>query len=406
MTSSHTDVIVGIDTHADTHHVAVIDATGAKVSDAGFPATGRGYEAILAFISAHGTVRLVGVEGTHSYGAGITVRLKQAGLEVVEIIRPARQARRRGKSDPIDAYAAAAAALSRENHPQPKATDGAMEAIRYLHVARRSAVKARSAAMIQLKTLLVTAPERLRTRYRRLSDIRLVNALARCHPITEADRVARTILTAMKSLAIRHRTLGAEISELETSMKALLEEAAPALLAAKGVGIISAAQLLITAGENSDRLRSEASFAALCGTNPIPASSGKTTRHRLNRGGDRDANAALHHIALNRLACDGRTREYVERKRQDGKGTMEALRCLKRAIARETYKLITHPEPVIDYRILQPLRKELGLIQATAAAALGVSLAKVSLIENGRAHDSQFTAAYHRWLTQQQNLTS
>lgn len=396
------EVVAGIDTHSDTHHVAVIDPTGRRLGDAGFPATHAGYQAILAYLTAFGAIRLVGIEGTHSYGAGITRHLQQAGLRVVEVLRPNRQVRRmRGKSDPIDAYEAAATALAGGAHPQPKGLDGVIEALRYFFAARRSAVKARSAAQVQVKSLLVTAPEDVRRRYRHLSDSQLLLALSRLRPSVETDQLSRTVLTALKSVARRHRNLTVEIDELETELTKLLDQAAPALHRSKGIGIITAAQLLITAGENTDRLHSEAAFAALCGASPIPASSGKTTRHRLNRGGDRQANAALHHIALTRISFDPRTQAYVKRQRQAGKNTKEILRCLKRAIAREVYKLITNPSTVADYTTLRPLRQQLGLTQTQIAAALAINIAKVSLIERGLAHDNECVRTYHQWLSQQ-----
>lgn len=395
------EVVAGIDTHADTHHVAVIDRTGRRLADAGFPATFAGYQAILAYLTAFGAVRVIGIEGTHSYGAGITLHLQRAGLRVVEVLRPNRQVRRmRGKSDPIDAYEAAATALAGGDHPEPKVLDGPIEALRYLFAARRSAVKARSAAQVQVKCLLVTAPDRIRRRYREMGDSELLHALSRLRPAAEADQLSRTVLTALKSVARRQQNLTMEIDELETEMTALLDQAAPALHRSKGVGIITAAQLLITAGENSDRLHSEAAFAALCGASPIPASSGKTNRHRLNRGGDRQANSALHHIALSRISFDPRTQAYVARKRQAGKNTKEILRCLKRAIAREVYKLITNPGTVADYRTLRPLRHQLGLTQAQIATALTINPAKVSLIERGLAHDNECVRTYHQWLSQ------
>ena len=395
------EVVAGIDTHADTHHVAVIDHTGRRLGDAGFPATFAGYQAILAYLTAFGDLRLVGIEGTHSYGAGITLHLQQAGLRVVEVLRPNRQVRRmRGKSDPIDAYQAAATALAGGNHPEPKILDGQIEALRYLFAARRSAVKARSAAQVQVKCLLVTAPDRIRRRYRAMGDSELLHALSRLRPAAEADQLTRTVLTALKSVVRRHQNLTIEIDELEIELTQILDQAAPALHRSKGVGIITAAQLLITAGENSDRLHSEAAFAALCGASPIPASSGKTNRHRLNRGGDRQANAALHHIALSRISFDPRTKAYLARKRQEGKNTKEILRCLKRAIAREVYKLITNPGAVADYRALRPLRHQLGLTQAQVATALTINTAKVSLIERGLAHDNECVRTYHQWLSE------
>jgi transposase len=405
MTMIQPEVIAGIDTHADTHHVAVIDSTGRQLGDAGFPATLIGYQAIGSYIAAFGIVRHVGVEGTHSYGVGVTQHLQDAGIRVFEVIRPNRQVRRlRGKSDPIDAYVAAAAALATDDHPEPKQADGTVEAIRFVHAARRSAVKARVAARVQIKSLLVTAPEPIRARYRTMSDTTLFPALARTRPTREQNTLSRTVTRSLKSIAQRHQQLTAEITALDTELEQLVSLTNPGLQQARGIGTVTAAQLLITAGQNSDRLKSEASFAALCGASPIPASSGKTSRHRLNRGGDRNANAALHQIALARLSCDQRTRDYAARKQHEGKGTKEILRCLKRAIAREVFQLITHPVPAVDHRSLRPLRQKNGLTQAQAAAALGVSPAQISLTENGHVHDAALITTYETWL-RNHNLT-
>ncbi len=399
MTMIQPEAIAGIDTHADTHHVAVIDTTGRKLGDAGFPATLIGYQAIAAYIAAFGLVRQVGVEGTHSYGAGVTLHLTDVGIRVVEVIRPNRQVRRmRGKSDPIDAYEAAATALASNDHPEPKQADGTVEAIRFVHAARRSAVKARVAARVQIKSLLVTAPEGIRARYRNLTDTALFPALAHARPAREENTLGRTVIGSLKSLARRHQQLTVEITSLEAELEQLVVLVNPGLQQTRGIATVTAAQLLITAGENSGRLKSEASFAALCGASPIPASSGKTNRHRLNRGGDRNANSALHQIALARLSCDQRTRDYAARKQHEGKGTKEILRCLKRAIAREVFQLITHPVPAVDHRNLRPLRQEQGIIQAQAAAALGVSPAQISLAENGHIQDAAFLTTYENWL--------
>lgn len=346
MTMIQPEVIAGIDTHADTHHVAVIDTDGRSLGDAGFPATLIGYQAIAAYIAAFGLIRQVGIEGTHSYGAGVTVHLQSAGIRVVEVIRPNRQVRRmRGKSDPIDAYEAAKAVLAGPDHPEPKQLDGVVEALRYVHAARRSAIKARAATRVQIKSLLVTAPEQIRARYRAHTDKRLIPALARTRPVLEENLLSRTVLSSLKSLARRYQHLSAEAAALDTELEQLVAQANPALQQVKGIGTVTAAQLLITAGENADRLKSEASFAALCGTNPIPASSGKTTRHRLNRGGDRQANRALYTIVLTRMCHDPRTRSYVERRTAEGLSKREIIRCLKRYVAREIYKLLCRPEP-------------------------------------------------------------
>lgn len=391
------EVYAGVDTHADTHHAAVIDQNGRHLGDTQFPTTPAGYDALTAFILAFGTLVRVGIEGTGSYGAGLTRHLATLGHVVVEVIRPNRQIRRlRGKSDPIDAYAAATTALAQLDHPTPKTADGNVEAIRYLFTARRSAIKARTTAQVQIKSLLVTAPEVLRERFRKVSDAQLISGVS---TLTRSEYSAYTVIViALRSLARRHEYLTAEITGFDTELAALTAGTNPALVAAKGVGTVTAAQLLITAGDNPDRLRSEAAFAALCGASPIPASSGKTIRHRLNRGGDRQANAALHRIVLVRMNCDSRTRDYVDRKRSEGRGNKEIMRCLKRAIAREVFTLLTKPVEVPRFDDLRPFRRTLGITLVVAAGYLGVWPAQLSRIERGLARDDDLVQGYREWL--------
>lgn len=399
MTTIDREVVAGIDTHADTHHAAVIDTTGRKLGDAQFPTTTAGYAALVAFLISFGVILRVGIEGTGSYGAGLARYLRGQSITIVEVIRPNRQIRRmRGKSDPIDAYAAAATAFAEHDLPVPKSADGRVEAIRQLLVARRSAVKARTAAQVQIKTLLVTAPEPLRQKYRSVSDKDLIRGLSRARSNT-TDPVNDATSHALRSLARRHQHLTDEITDLESILAGLVTEQNPGLAAAKGIGPVTAAQLLVTAGDNPQRLRSEASFAALCGVSPIPASSGKTTRHRLNTGGDRQANAALHRIALVRMSCEQRTRDYVARKRAQGHTTKEIIRCLKRAIAREIFTLLTNPVEVPQIDDLRPLRHARGISLETAAGHFGVWPTKLSRIERGLSRDDELTTAYRQWLT-------
>lgn len=393
------DVIGGVDTHSDTHHAAVIDTNGRHLGDAKFPTTPAGYAALAAFLIAHGTVIRVGVEGTGSYGAALTRHLREAGLEVVEVIRPNRQLRRmRGKSDPIDAYAAATTALAADEHPAPKTTTGTTEALRYLMVARRSAVKARTAAQVQIKSLLVTAPSHIRERFRRTSDKALIEGLARMRP-DKTDDVLGPIVLALKMLARRHQQHTEQITELDSALAPLVTQTNPALAAAKGIGPVTAAQLLITAGENPDRLRSEATFAALTGVSPIPASSGKTNRHRLNRGGDRQANAAIHRVALVRMSYEPRTRAYIDKKRAEGMTTKSAIRSLKRAIAREIFTLLTNPSEIPTIDDLRPLREARGITLTTAAKHFNVWPTTISTIERGQRRDDNFATIYRNWLT-------
>lgn len=340
MTDQHLEVIAGVDTHGQTHHAAVIDPLGRHLADRQFPATGAGYRQLLSWLGSHGAVAAVGVEGTGAYGAELARVLARAGLRVVEVDRPDRKMRRmRGKSDPIDAYAAATAVTSGRATGSPKTRDGIVEAIRALRVPRRSAVKARTQAINQARQLLVTAPEALRAQLRGLSAAQLAPACARLRPGNLADPIGAT-KAALRRLGRRILALGEEIADLDAELKALTAQAAPTLIDRMGVGPDVAGQLLATAGDNPDRLRSEAAFAHLCGVAPIPASSGRRDRHRLNRGGDRAANHALHTIALSRMRWDARTRTYVERRTEQGLSKKDIMRCLKRHIAREIYRAL------------------------------------------------------------------
>jgi transposase len=390
-------VIGGIDTHADTIHVAVIDEQGRPVGDAEFATTPAGYRAALAFLVGHGRLEVVGIEGTSSYGTGITRAAQAAGIEVREVTRPDRQVRRRqGKSDPLDAYEAARAVLAGRAQAQPK-TD-LIDPLRALFNARRSAVKARQAAQVQIRQQLITAPAPLREKYRGLSIVKLVKALATCRPGVHEEPAARAVLVALKALANRHRYLADQIDALEHELAELIDDIAPHLLQARGVGVAVAAQLLITAGGNPDRLRSEASFAALCGTAPVPASSGKTTRHRLSRGGDRGANYALHVIATVRMSCDPRTKEFVARQRDRDRSSAEIIRILKRAIAREMFTHLTRPAPALDIADLRDQRRAKNITQDAAAHALAVHPITISRTERGRFIDTDLVERYRTWL--------
>jgi transposase len=331
----------GVDTHAEVHVAGVVDQVGRVLGTEEFPATAKGYQATLAWMRDHGELVKVGVEGTGSYGAGLARYLAAEGVGVTEVIRPNRQARRRrGKSDAADAVAAALAALNGEASGTPKSRDGAVESIRALQVARRGAVKARTQAGNQLRDLIVTAPEQLRGRLAGLPTAQRVALAARFRP-GDLTVPAEGTKVAMAAVARRHQALTAEIARLDISLEILAGQAAPAaFLAAKGVGTQVAATLLATAGAGPARLRTEGSFAALCGASPVDASSGKQRRHRLNRGGDRQANSALWRVVFTRMSCDPRTQAYVSRRTAEGKTTKEIMRCLKRYVAREVYKAL------------------------------------------------------------------
>lgn len=389
-------VVGGSDTHADTVHVAAISTLGREVADREFPTTAAGYRAAVAFLTSHGPVDQVGIEGTSSYGAGLARAVTNAGLQVIEVNRPSRADRRRqGKSDPLDAYHAARAVLSGRATSDPK--DQSTEAIRSLHNTRRSAVKARTAATNQITAMLITAPDGIRSKYRALQGQPLITALAKCRTAV-VDPVDAAVLTALKALAHRHQFLTAQAEELSTLIDALVTTANPALRAAFGVGPDTAAQLLITAGANPDRLRSEASFAALCGVSPVPASSGKTTRHRLSRGGDRHANNALYRIALSRMAHEPRTKQYVARHVAAGRSTKEILRMLKRAIAREIHRLLTHKVALPEYADLRPARQAKNITVTAAANAFNIWPTVISRIERGLQRDDDLANRYRTWL--------
>lgn len=346
MAQSLVEVTGGVDTHKDTHTAAAVDAAGRLLGSAQFPATPAGYTALLAWLAGLGRVVLVGVEGTGAYGAGLARYLHRQGVALVEVDRPDRKTRRwQGKSDPVDAEAAARAALAARATGTPKHRDGRVEALRNLRVARRCAVAHRADIQRRIHALVVTAPEPLRRHLRVHSPTQLVDACAALRPDRNhpGDPTAATKI-ALRHLARRHQHLTTDIADLDTLITPLVTAINPGLLATHGVGPDVAGQLLVTAGDNPDRLRSEAAFAMLCGVAPLPASSGKTNRHRLNRGGDRHANCALWRIAITRLATDPRTRAYRDRRTTQGLSKPEIIRCLKRYIAREIYELLITPQ--------------------------------------------------------------
>jgi transposase len=337
-------VILGVDTHLDFHVAVAVDHLGRRLGESSVPTTAKGYERLLSWAEAFGPVRCAGVEGTSSYGTGLARHLRINGIEVLEVERPKRRRRssRRNleKSDPSDAEAAARAVLAGEASGVPKSADGRVEMIRTLRAARRSAIKARTQAANQLQGLRVTAPEELLKRLRNLSTKELISVAARFRLGDDPRDVSSATKFALRSVARRYEALSREIAELDAHLDRLVAQAAPELVSLAGIGTDNAATLLIVAGDNPERLRSETSFASLCGVAPIEASSGKVVRHRLNRGGNREANRALYMICLARMRRDRRTQEYVERRTQEGKSKREIIRCLKRYIAREVYRVL------------------------------------------------------------------
>ena len=332
---------MGVDTHKDIHVAVALDGLGRRLGALSVPTTPTGYKELVDWAKGFGPLGRAGVEGTGSFGAGLTRFLRAEGIEVFEVIRPRRRDQyRSGKSDPIDAEAAARAVLAGTATGRPKGADGEVEMIRTLRAARRSAVKARAQAANQLRAMLITAPERLKSELRTLSTAKLVARSSRFRPGTDLAGVEATTKFAMRSVARRYQRLSEEIYELDEQLGRLVAQAAPQLLAVEGVSTDTAASLLIAAGDDPERLKNEAAFAHLCGAAPIPASSGKTVRHRLNRHGDRDANRALYVIAMCRMSRDERTRTYVARRTKEGKTKKEIIRCLKRYIAREVYRVL------------------------------------------------------------------
>ena len=390
-------VFGGIDTHKNTHHVAIVDGTGRPVENREFTTTPAGYAQIVAFFREHETVERVGVEGTGSYGAGIARALAMAGIPVMEIARPNRQHRRlKGKSDPIDAHQAALGVIANTQTATPKRGDGNVESLRILMSERHSAVKARSQTMNQIHGLLITAPDRVRQDYRGLDKTKLVAVLIRTRPTTgsDPDCVARQTL---KRLAIRHTLLRDEVTIIDTQLDALVRAVNPVLLTLSGVGVVVAATILTAAGDNPERLTSKAAFASLCGAAPIPASSGQRVRHRLSRGGNRQANSALYRIVLLRMRHqEPRTAEYFARRRAEGLSDRDIIRCLKRHIANEIFHTLTNPTPeTAAGLILRQRRQSLGIPITVLAATLGIPYQKLRRLEIGTRSDAALEHQAH-----------
>ncbi len=333
-------VVGGVDTHADVHVAAAIDSNGGLLGIESFSADSAGYEMLLGWLVGFGVVTLVGVEGTGSWGVGLARFLHDQDIDTVEVDRPNRQARRKvGKSDPTDAVAAARAALSGAAAVTPKTRNGPVEQMRVLLVARRSARRQRIQTLNQLRHLVFTAPEPIRVRFKDRYKRGLVTEAAKMRPRPGSDPVTYTTNVVIRNLARRIQGLNAEMASIDDLLTELVAETAPSLIALYGAGADTAASLLVTAGDNPDRLGSERSWANLCGVAPLPAGSGKTSgRYRLNRGGDRNANSALYRIVLTRMSSDQETRRYVARRRDEGLSTPEIMRCLKRYVARQVFK--------------------------------------------------------------------
>lgn len=376
----------GVDTHKDTHTLALLDGLRRPIGTWEFPTGPEGY-ALLEEAIGDPSVP-VGVEGTCSYGKGLAEHLAARGYEVLEVVRPRREQRRRGKSDPLDAIAAAENVAAGKGLP-PKDLTGPAGEVRWLMTAREHAVGEMTRSSNRLDSMLVTAPAAVRGAFAGLSGGRRIRAIA-------SSRRPGACMRALRAIARNWMALADEAEALKAELTALLKEHYPNLLGAPGFGAISAARLVVAAGDNPRRMGSEGAFSMLCGTSPIPASTGKTAgRHRLNRGGDRQANRACHEVARVRKACDERTKAYIERKVAQGKSRAEATRCLCRYIAREAYRLLTSPQaPLPDARGLAGRRKELGLTQAQVAEGLGVAAAEVSRLEREVKFDRALLEAY------------
>jgi len=332
----------GVDTHLDVHVAAALDPLGGLLGTERFETNSAGYKALLAWLESFGEVTKIGIEGTGSYGSGLTRHLRRRGVEVIEVDRPNREERRRsGKSDPLDAVEAARAALSGRASGNPKSRDGAVEAIRVLMVAKRSARQARTKAVIQMRHLGYTAPEQLRCRLKGLSVPALVAEGTKLRPTRSPDPVTAATKASLSSLAHRIEALESELAELDQRIEILLGATVPELLELFGVGPDTAAALVMAAGDNPDRLHSEGGWAHLCGVAPVPAGSGKTNgKVKAHDGGDRQANSALWRIVMVRIAHDPETQLYFERRVKEGKTKAEVIRILKRYIAREVYRYL------------------------------------------------------------------
>jgi transposase len=330
-------VAVGVDTHKDVHVAVAFDALGVELGSREIAVTEAGYRSLLSWACGLG-VPAFAVEGCGCYGAGLARFLELAGVPVWECERPRRRDRRRGKSDLIDAAVAGRRLLAGEGLSVPRG-GGRREDLRLLLLERRSAVRARTAALNQLSALLVTLPAHVRARLESLSGERLARAAARQRSRPDVTS------TVLRRLGRRVELLSEEIAELERTLACVVGELAPDLLGEPGVGPVCAAQLLVSSGDPK-RMASEASFAALAGTSPVEASSGKKQRHRLNRGGDRQLNWALHVIALARIRHHAETAAYYQRLLARGKTTREARRCVKRALARHFYRQLRALPPL------------------------------------------------------------
>jgi transposase len=345
MLADRLDYVVGVDPHRDWHALAIVHVVdGAVVFETRIAADCQGYAQALELAEQHASGRRAfAIEGAGSFGAGLTRYLSDRGEWVLEVGRLRRERRSGGKTDALDAIRAARAVLAQRWPASPRAS-GDREALRALMAARDGAVNAKRAGLCQLRDLLVTTPEPLRTELRPLTRTRLLQRLAATRPDRQPDPELRGVVLALRSIARRLLQLTSEEQKLAREIETLTRRLAPQLLDQPGVGPLLAAQLLLS-WSHRGRIRSEAAFARLAGCAPIPASSGQTIRYRLDRSGDRKLNRALHLIVLTRRRTHPATIAYIERRIQEGKSRREANRCLKRYLARSLYRLLEHGEP-------------------------------------------------------------
>jgi transposase len=346
MLADQLDYVIGVDPHRDTHALAIVEVrTGGIVFETSVAASGGGYARALELANERAPGRRAfAVEGSGSFGAGLTRFLAGQGERVLEVGRLRRERRSGGKTDALDAIRAARSVLAQARPAEPRA-GGEREALRALMAAREGAVNARRAALCQLRGLLVSAPEPLRAELRSLTGAQLLRRLVAVRPERRQDPELRGTLLALRTIARRVRQVTAEERELAGEIETLTRTLAPQLLEQPGVGPLAAAQILIS-WSHRGRIRSEAAFARLAGCAPIPASSGQTIRYRLDRSGDRRLNRALHMILVTRRRAHPQTIAYIERRVREGKSRREASRCLKRYLARNLYRLLEHGAPL------------------------------------------------------------
>jgi transposase len=343
MLADQLDYVIGVDPHRDTDALAIVDVrTGGIVLDTSVPANSSGYARALELAELHAPGRRAfAIEGTGSFGAGLTRFLVSQQERVLEVGRLRRERRSGGKTDALDAVRAAGSVLAQPRPAEPRA-GGEREALRALIAAREGAVNAKRAGLCQLRDLLITTPEPLRSELRPLTRAQLLRRLAAVRPSRHRDVELRGALQALRTVARRVQHLTAEERELAREIEKLTRTLAPQLLEQPGVGPLAAAQVVLS-WSHRGRIRSEAAFARLAGCAPIPASSGQTIRYRLDRSGDRQLNRALHMILVTRRRTHPPTIAYINRRISDGKSRREANRCLKRYLARNLYRLLEHP---------------------------------------------------------------